>query len=323
MASGGGLAVVIGLIIWVIVLAPGSHPIAVGSPTAAPSALDSPSATPSPVVTPTATPDRTPFPPPTPRPTPEPTPLPPRPPLVLGVGYADIGSRGTVTAGALRVRFYPGLDADIHTTLEAGTELLIYDGPISADGLDWYEVIFSALPYEEPNQVDQGWLAVGRTGEAPNLVAIDSPHCPSLTVSASLLGAAGGLARRECLPGSHEFTAVVDTCYEGPITPFAYEPQWLWFSCFSVFDLGSTVHLQIHFPPSIAQPDGLARGSVVHMVGHFDDPAAMDCTVLAQTPGSEPKPTEVDQQVFRLGCSAGFVLESIEIVDQIDLPPLF
>jgi len=327
VAGGGGIALVIGAVIWILLQSPAPGPIAEGSPSPTPStSLEAdPASSSSPVVTPTptATPDRTAFPAPTPRPTPQPTPLPPRPPLVLGVGYADIGSRGRVTAGTLRVRSYPGLDAEIHTTLEAGTEVLMYEGPVSVDGVDWYEVVFSALPYEVPNQVDRGWVAVGPTGLAPTLVAIDPPHCPSLTVSVSLLGAAGGLARRTCLAGSHEFTAVVDTCYEGPITPYDYDPRWLWFSCFSVFDLGSTVHLQIHFPPSVAQPDGLSRGSVVHLVGHVEDPAAAGCTVVVLPGSGVEEPTHATQQVFHLGCAAAFVLDEIQIVDQIDLPPLF
>jgi hypothetical protein len=317
VAGGAGLAVVIGLVIWVIVQAPAPGPIAVGSPTATPSVLVTPSATPSPPVTPTASasPDRTPF----PRVTPAPTPVPPRPPLVLTAGYADIGPRGVVTAGSLRVRGWPGLDANLLTQLDGGTDILIRDGPVAADGYDWYSIVFAALPCDVCGLLEEGWVAVGPTGGEPTLVNVGPVRCPSVTISATLLGASGGIARRECLTGSHELTAVIDTCYEGPITPYEYDPVWLWFSCYSLFELGSDVHLDIRFPPSVEQPDALDRGSVVHLVGHFDDPAASSCTVL----GNDPTPTEVDQQLFRLHCAGAFVLESIEIVDQIDLPPLF
>jgi len=325
LVIGGGLAVVIGAIVWVLAQTPAPGPVAEESPTATPSAQVTPSETPSPVVTPTASPspDRTPFLPPIPEPTPEPTPLPSRPPLILTTGFADLGSHGEVAAATLRVRNWPGLDSTILTELEAGTEMLIRDGPVAADGFDWYSVVFPALPYTDYGELAQGWVAVGPTGGKPSLVHIDSLRCPTVTISATLLGATGGMARRMCLPGSHEFTAVVETCYEGPITPYDYEPQWLWFSCLSLFDLGSNVQLDIRLPPSVAPPDGLARGSVVHVVGHFDDPAAQSCTVVTEPDTGAPAPSEVDQAVFRLECASHFVLEQIEIVDQIDLPPLF
>ena len=323
--GGGGLALLIGVVAWAMLQTTAPDPIAQATPTPSPLSSTLPSVTPSATAsatgTPRLTPDasRTPF----PVQTPAPTPLPPRPPLVLTAGVADIGSRGVVTAGTLRVRSFPGLDSEIMTVLEGGTDLLMRDGPVAADGLDWYLAIFAALPYGTYGELTQGWVAVGPTGAIPTLVQIGPARCPNVTVTASLLGSTGGLARSQCLPGSHEFTAVVDTCFEGPITPYEYEPLWLWFSCYSLFDLGSDAHLQIHFPPAVPQPSGLVRGSVVHVTGHFDDPAAASCEVSV-TPGTGvPQPSEVVQAVFRLDCAAAFVLDEIDIVDTIDLPPLF
>lgn len=326
VAAGAGLALVIGAVAWGVVQTTAPDPVAQESvsagPSATPVASPTPSVTPSPRSSPTATAQPT----PTPEPirTPAPTPLPPRPPLVLGAGYADIGSRGVVTADGLRVRYGPGLDAEIATQLEAGTDLLMYEGPVASDGLDWYQVVFAATPYETYGELAQGWVAVGPSGGEPNLVRIDPPRCPNLTISATFLGATGGLARRDCLSsGSLEFSAVVDTCIEGPITPYAYTPQWLWFSCFAAFDLGSSTQLPLFFPPGVDEPDGLARGSVVHVVGHFDDAAAATCHVAVQ-PGAPVEPPSASvQAMFRLDCAAHFVLEEIEIVDQIDLPPRF
>lgn len=316
------LAVALGAV-WLLTRPANPAPVAVGSPSPTPTATDAPSPSPRPTRTPAA-PSPSPTETPGPVVTPRPTPIPTRPPLILPAGIADVGSRAVVRAGVLRVRNYPGLDTEIRSELLAGTELLMLEGPIPTDGLDWYLVAYPELPDGQGEGVSEGWVAVGPSGSPPTLVGVELPRCPSLSPSASLFASMGGLARSQCLgTDSYEFTAVVDTCYEGPITAYSYQPPWLWFSCISVFDLGSPTHLQIFFPPDVPGPGDLVRGNVLRVVGHFGDPAAEECSISLQPGIVEPEPSAVERALFRLQCRTSFVLESWEVVDTIELPPLF
>ncbi|MCA1571595.1 MAG: hypothetical protein LC798_14995 [Chloroflexi bacterium] len=65
--------------------------------------------------------------------------------------------------------------------------------------------------------------------------------------------------------------------------------------------------LDLRFPP-----DGPGRpepGSIIRVVGHFDDPAARGCTVQPQD-SAEP----VMPEVAELHCREQFVVEAIEVL---------
>ena len=65
--------------------------------------------------------------------------------------------------------------------------------------------------------------------------------------------------------------------------------------------------MTINFPPD--GPPSPEVGSIVRLTGHFDDPAAADCSVA---PGEPPVPR--DDTVAVLYCRARFVVETHEVL---------
>lgn len=259
---------------------------------------------------------------------PTPTPLPPptvRAPLRLPSSIVDLGRRATVQVQNLRVRTYVGLNSEILVQLGPGSELLLRMGPISADGFDWYSVNYQPL-YDEP-QFDQGggygWVASGPAGQSPTFIAIGPSRCQQVPVTTALIASMTELAISECLgDDAYELHAVVQTCYEGPYGPYTYEPAYFGFSCYFIFELGTTNWLSIHIPPAVAVPAGFARGDVVRVVGHVHDPAAADCRV-STTEAVEPASIAIEQQVFSLSCESAFVLSELEVTGHVDIPDPF
>ena len=260
---------------------------------------------------------------------PTPTPLPPpvvRAPLRLPASIVDLGRRAIVQVPNLRVRGYIGLNSDIQAQLGLGSELLLRMGPISADGYDWYSVNYQPI-YESEAPLDQGggygWVAAGLAGDPPTFIAIGPARCQQVPVTTVLIASMTELAVSECLgDDSYELHAVVQTCYEGPVTPFAYEPAYLGFSCYFIYELGTTTWLSIHIPPSLAVPATFGRGDVVRVVGHVHDPAASDCQVTT-TEAVDPASIAIEQQIFSLSCESAFVLSELEVTGHLDLPDPF
>jgi uncharacterized protein YgiM (DUF1202 family) len=62
-----------------------------------------------------------------------------------------IGSQVRVTSGNLNWREEPGLDGAIITTLDAGQKFWVDEGPVRADGYDWYRIY--------PDAPGSGWVA--------------------------------------------------------------------------------------------------------------------------------------------------------------------
>jgi len=256
------------------------------------------------------------------------TPLPPpvaRAPLRLPASIVDLGRRAIVQVPNLRVRNYVGLNAQIQVQLGLGSELLLRMGPISADGFDWYSVNYQPL-YDEP-RLDQGggygWVAAGPAGEPPTFIAIGPARCQQVPITTALIASMTELAAAECLGDiSYELHAVVQTCYEGPETPFTYQPAYFGFSCYFIFELGTTAWLSIHIPPTIVLPDGFARGDVVRVVGHVNDPAAADCRV-SSSEAIDAASIAIEQQVFSLMCRSAFVLSELEVTGHVDIPDPF
>lgn len=288
-------------------------------------------ATGSPSPTPRPTPTRSPIATPSVGASVEPrsTPLPPpvtRDQLVLPASILDIGPRAVVQVQNLRVRQFIGLDAGIQVQLGFASELLLRTGPVSADGYDWYWVYYQPLT-GEPRLEDgggQGWVASSPTGASSTFIQILPTRCPLVPVTVSLMASMSDIARTECLgTTSYEFHAVVQTCYEGPLTPYNYEPTWLGFSCWYLNDLGTDAWLQLHVPPAVSLPATFGRGDVVRVVGHVNDPAGDDCRVVPQGAGMDPTQIARDQQLFVISCRSAFVATEVEVTGHINLPDPF
>src|SRR5687767_1297665 len=114
----------------------------------------------------------TPTPSPAPSPSPQPTPTLPPPSLHID-GLATIAREGVRLwldpAGGDSGRKKDFLD------LAAGTHVLLVDGPLTVDGIDYWQVFPSTRAYE----TELGWVAAEGNQGNPNLVPI-APACPAV-----------------------------------------------------------------------------------------------------------------------------------------------
>jgi hypothetical protein len=95
-----------------------------------------------------------------------------------------------------------------------------------------------------------------------------------------------------------------------PSGPVAYAAQVTNRAAPTVEPIGRT---QLIFLPTITSyPD---PGSVVRLVGHFDDPAATTCHVVPSTE------FEWSQPAVQLLCREQFVVTEFEVLDHMDLEP--
>lgn len=250
----------------------------------------------------------------------------PSPVVAAPEGLVPSGSAVSVLVDGLRLRAEPSVDAELLDELPTGRILLVgfqLDrsdwGPVKAAGFDWYPVVpvgpVSELPAlaDGPIAVERdlaGWVAAGDDTEA--FIGLIDPRCPAgepdlATVEAMLpwerLSCFGD--RQLTLEGTYGCGACDGTW------PGEFEPGWLAFPLSLAFlsvDAGERIG------PFFGRfaPDGPIEpepGSVVRVIGHFDDPAATGCTV---SPGETP--TVVDAAAAELYCREQFVIESIQVI---------
>jgi len=101
----------------------------------------------------------------------------------------------------LVVRSAPGVgsDSEIYDwQLDAPTLLYVFDGPVEADGYDWYQVMPSILEYL-PTPYGVGWVAAaGKDGEP--WIGPATPACPAPTLES--VASLSGLGALACFGGS-------------------------------------------------------------------------------------------------------------------------
>ena len=263
----------------------------------------SPSPSPSPTSAP-GSPSPTPSLPPAPSPSSSPTSKPDD--TLVGRTVTTLADDG------LRVRSQPRISDDslmFEPLLPLGTQLYVLDGPISASGYDWYEVV----PLGSRTQ-PTGWVAsAGRDGqpwiEAGNF---DCPPVPTNFRSLAALPPGVGLA---CFP-------------EEPITVQAgliscncdadgswYMPSWFFLGSGSpdlLVEPGVTSAdllnqedwFALNLDPAGEHPDVLPIGEVVEVTGIFDHPAAANCTRTEMD--GEPVPSQ--------GCRLEFAVTQMLLI---------
>jgi hypothetical protein len=191
----------------------------------------------------------------------------------------------TLASDGLRVRSEPRVSDDSHKLeplLPVGSQLYVLEGPVSASGYAWYEVI----PLSS-RQLPSGWVAsADRDGEpwiAPR--AFDCPPVPTDFRSLAALPRGVGLACFPRVPITVEARLISCNC---DVDGSWYTPDW--------FYLGSggpdlLVEPNVRkVPPNVADwfalnldptgehPDVLPIGQIVEVTGIFDHPAASSCT---------------------------------------------
>jgi hypothetical protein len=114
-------------------------------------------------------------------------------------------------------------------------------------------------------------------------------------------------------------------CPEGWVYPYRFDPhlaapQWCLALMIDAVDLDGYAQdgqgLLVRFPEFV--PSDLARGDVVRLRGHFDDPAATSCSAETD-PGFEGP--AVDVPFLVLFCREQFVPDDWELIDHRELAP--
>ena len=211
-----------------------------------------------------------------------------------------MGNVAVTVADGLRVRSKPRVSDDsfqYEPLLPLGTQLYVLDGPVSASGYTWYEVV-SLASRTHP----RGWVAIAdRSGEP--WLGTDDFACPPMPTDFRSLKAllpSVGLACFARVPITVQARLIGCNCeMDGPV----YSPGW--------FGLGSGYRLLVEpgvtsppadpgqwfiltLDPAGQHPDVLPVGKVVEVTGIFDHPAAASCTEM----DGEAVPTQVCRLQF-------------------------
>lgn len=247
------------------------------------------------------------------------------PPVVAAPdGLIPPGSAVRVLIDGLRMRESPSTTAAPVENLPVGRLLAVGHsrnrgdfGPIQADGFAWYPVIIIPDATELPplsagpillEAVGYGWVAAG-DGTEPYIQLVE-PRCPARPVNLAVVEAMLPWEQLACFgaePMTLEGTFGCGVC--SGIFPGTFEPAWLAFPFSGAFLSGDPNARVGPFAMRFA-PGGPAQpphGRILRVVGHFDDPGALGCTVA---PGEPPVP--LDAIAAELYCREQFVVESIE-----------
>jgi hypothetical protein len=243
------------------------------------------------------------------------------------------GHWATVTADDLRVRnFLPDtLDLDsVVATLNAGETLFVLGpGAVGAHGFDWYEVAYGAGVGADGyvHAVGTGVIAAATSQGNEQYIAWTDESCPVAPVDVVTLAGLTGWTLAHCDIGPLVgFEGMLNQPIHGPLTPFTYEPGWLWFSKWFLTEPDGAGYaftwsgwsIGLYFPPGL-DDSALRPGDLVRIDGHLHDPAASECRITASGEEGGPEPSEDQQQAFRLACSVAFVVDAIEVTGHIDL----
>ena len=216
-----------------------------------------------------------------------------------------------VVTDDLVVRSLPGVsDASLidPRVLVRGTLLFVVDGPVAADGFDWYQAVpfprdLRDIPREIPGP---GWVAAGRQGDP--WIAAWSGTCPEPELES--MWTASRFVLLACF-GDRDLTlqGALRDCGGATGGP-SFEPSWLTnFQCVFVpagepcepyFCRGLVLRT-----PEVPHRLG-ANGTLLRVTGHFDDPVARTCIEFPRE-GIEPTPPEL----LVLECRAQFVVTEV------------
>jgi hypothetical protein len=259
-------------------------------PTSAPAAAASPLATPSPTTTPAASP------------TPDFT----------------QGAIAQVVTTDLVVRSAPGTGANsaiYRTRLAAPTLLYVFNGPVSADGYDWY-LVFPQNVDDLPAYYRVGWVAAAGKDDEP-WIGVPRLECPEPTLDKivvlselAMLACFGGQRLTlegwiaSCVPASDAIGATVAWSTRCHVFQFGYDPDVA----------PSPSGLPIYFDGDIgAEPSAERRLS--RIAGHFDDPRAATCPDIVSDYREPPPGWEVyppGWMVYR--CRSLFIADHAELI---------
>jgi hypothetical protein len=239
-----------------------------------------------------------------------------------------LGSAVRVVVAELNIREKPSTSGKRVDTFRADQVILVNRliPPVDADGYLWYEGTgpfgdgkggLLALPHDPYAGTDptSGWFASSKGTTA--YVAQLAPRCPS-AVDIVNLGAMVPAERLACF-GRTTIEFEASYRYGCPTCEIfgRFEPAWLSDPNIGHFVAESGTGfdgpgLDIAFPPRLAAPKS---GAILRLRGHFDDPAAADCSMgLVAWDYVDMEPDPVPPSVARLWCRQQLVVESFDVI---------
>jgi hypothetical protein len=226
----------------------------------------------------------------------------------------EVDDLAETTVPGLRLREAPGTGAASLGTLAAGAVSIVVDGPMRANGHEWYLLSGLGLPYASgcatgPGSMDPwtcpvwlGWVAAASIDGDPWLHRTE-PRCADPAGPLSDFTFQQRYAYIVCYGNEpvslrgwlvvHVGAPVEDPCPEVP-----QDVRWL--GCAGMFELvdspdSSGPGLVMTLGPEAGLPDDAVQ---IEVTGHYDDPSARDCTY-----GDEPERSILD-------CRSQFVVDS-------------
>ena len=224
-----------------------------------------------------------------------------------------------VVSGRLRIRSEPRVADDsikYEPLLGVGARLMVLDGPVFASDYDWYQVA-AWDPAHPDTAFPSGWVSRGDHDGTPWISAAPNV-CPTDTITINDVVALAPAERVACFGDReirlHAYIGGTDETYECTADPGCTVdgPGWLT----ELGGLSSEVDarskdalrgpLLAIEPGSEASKQGLPAGSVVDLIGSFDDPAAEQCHALA---GAASAATT--DAAARLACRSRFAVTQV------------
>lgn len=225
------------------------------------------------------------------------------------VGLAPDSVVAVVTDG-LRVRGLPSTGDDsvkFERLLNRGDLLFIVDGPVEADGYEWYLV--QALLDGQESDGPFGWVAAGARDGTPWIDDVDDTACPVLPDGAMRLGTTPPEILLHCF-GSSEIEFELDANV-GCIAENArsgVEPSWFSQGCFLLSgDACGSCGLDLASDPASGVRIPELESARWLFRGHFDDAAAAECRSAFPPSGDTILPDEVVVHF----CRTRFVLTAL------------
>lgn len=211
---------------------------------------------------------------------------------------------------------YPG-------RLGVGDRVYLVDGPVSADGFDWYlGSPYQARVNEEADAASQVWVRFGwvaaadKTGEAW-IVPIEA-DCPADATVETLADLPFEM-RLACFGDEPMSLDGNVTCPDfGPPIPTP-APAWLtWDACYLVppdappyNELGGQQQvIAIHYPPEAERLSG-----ALSITGHFDDPRSTECMFFVPTPEGDAYSQDLYHRGQKLACRASLVVDRADPIE--------
>jgi hypothetical protein len=191
----------------------------------------------------------------------------------------------TLADDGLRVRSEPRISDDsekLVPLLPPGSKLYVLEGPVSASGYSWYEVV----PLTS-RDLPTGWVASADRNGEPWIAAADfaCPPVPTDLRSLAALPSGVGLACFPRVPITVQARLISCNC---DVDGAWYTPWWFFLGSGSPGLLVEPAVTAVppdfedwfvlNLDPTGEHPDQLPVGQIVEVTGIFDHPAASGCT---------------------------------------------